>query len=211
MGFTIRFGEGEYKRGERRSFEVIPPGTYSAVLDMVEFVPPNVDNGSVYPYLNATYIITDGDFENRKVWRVYSFSPAAVDFFMDLLDGIGLDPALLAEFSMVDHPDVDGAFIDVDTGLIWGDVDSPKGNATVVAFEMADGSEFDLAGLQGELKVVIDKKNKDRNQVDMFIADGVTLSEQEDVPAKTSTTSKTNRASTATRSTSSRRKKKVRR
>lgn len=53
---------------ENTSFEVIPRGTYNAVIEEMEFTE---SQSSGAPMLKAVYSITDGEFAERKVFDYY--------------------------------------------------------------------------------------------------------------------------------------------
>lgn len=56
------FNAGEH---EPSQFDALPAGKYEAVISESEMKPTKTGNGN---YLNLTFTITKGEFENRKVW-----------------------------------------------------------------------------------------------------------------------------------------------
>ncbi len=53
---------------ESKSFEVLPRGTYNAVIDEFEYT---TSQSSGSPMIKAVYSVTDGEFAERKVYDYY--------------------------------------------------------------------------------------------------------------------------------------------
>lgn len=60
---------------EGQSFEVIPKGTYAAVIEELEF---KMSNSSGKPMWAVTLTITDGEYSGRKLFTNLSFSEGAL-------------------------------------------------------------------------------------------------------------------------------------
>lgn len=60
---------------EEGSFEVIPKGTYNAIIDEVEY---KLSNSSGKPMWAISLTITDGAYEGRKLFTNISFSEKAL-------------------------------------------------------------------------------------------------------------------------------------
>lgn len=61
------------------SFEPIPKGRYSAVVESVMYrLRPVSEGGSGNPYLNWTWVITGPNYANRKVFQTTSLSEKAL-------------------------------------------------------------------------------------------------------------------------------------
>ena len=63
MGMTFNLNDVE-----EQSFEVIPKGTYNAVIEEMEFTE---SKSSGAPMIKAVYSITDGEFAERKIFDYY--------------------------------------------------------------------------------------------------------------------------------------------
>lgn len=61
---------------EIESFEAIPEGEYPVVIEEVEYVEPASEDK--YPYLNVEMTVTGGEYDGRKLWTIWSFSPKAL-------------------------------------------------------------------------------------------------------------------------------------
>ena len=60
---------------EEQSFDLIPKGTYDAIIEEVEF---KMSQSSNQPMWNLTLAITEGEFRGRKLFGMISFSPKAL-------------------------------------------------------------------------------------------------------------------------------------
>jgi hypothetical protein len=78
---------------EDKKFELIPKGTYSAVVDSFEFGESSKGN----PMITAVYSITDPEFENRKLY----------DFMVLAGDGAEFGKAKLKKFLIRVAPTTD--------------------------------------------------------------------------------------------------------
>lgn len=58
-----------------QTFEAIPKGTYNVTIDSAEF---KMSKSSNKPMWNLTLVITDGEYANRKIFTILSFSEAAL-------------------------------------------------------------------------------------------------------------------------------------
>jgi hypothetical protein len=77
---------------EERKFEIMPKGTYSAIVDSFEFGASSKGN----PMITAVYSITDPEFENRKLY----------DFMVLAGDGKDFGLAKIKKFLIRVCPDV---------------------------------------------------------------------------------------------------------
>jgi len=66
---------------EAKSFEPIPDGIYD--VRVREISEPK--DGPNSTYVNVTFEIEDGDYEGRKLWRVFPITGKGVVFFTDLI------------------------------------------------------------------------------------------------------------------------------
>lgn len=60
---------------QEMSFEAIPKGIYSAILDDLKY---EISKNAGKPMWNARFTITDGTYTNRKLFTYMSFSEAAL-------------------------------------------------------------------------------------------------------------------------------------
>ena len=58
-----------------QSFEVIPKGTYNVTIEEVEY---KLSQSSNKPMWNLKLVITDGEYANRKIFTILSFSEGAL-------------------------------------------------------------------------------------------------------------------------------------
>ena len=56
---------------EASSFEVLPKGTYEAVIEELEYT---LSQSSNAPMIKAVYSIVGGDYEGRKIYDFYSLT-----------------------------------------------------------------------------------------------------------------------------------------
>ena len=61
---------------EEQTFELIPKGTYNAVVDELEFGESKAGN----PMITVKYQITDAEYENRTLYDYWVLSGAGADF-----------------------------------------------------------------------------------------------------------------------------------
>lgn len=61
---------------EERKFEILPKGTYPAVVDSFEFGASSKGN----PMITAVYSVTDPEFENRKIYDYMVLAGDGKDF-----------------------------------------------------------------------------------------------------------------------------------
>ncbi len=66
---TVDFSEVE-------EFSAIPKGEYPMIFEELEYVEPQSEDK--YPYINVKASITEGEFDGRNVWGIWSFSPKAL-------------------------------------------------------------------------------------------------------------------------------------
>lgn len=87
---------------EESSFEAFKAGLYPVVLEKCEF---QISKSSQMPMWNCMFSITEGEFENRKLFTYMSFSPKALPMtkaniramgLTELLDG-AFDPKAIAD------------------------------------------------------------------------------------------------------------------
>lgn len=79
-GIDLNFGGDEANPIKPATFEPVPPGTYSAVIDDVDVKNTNpkdgvaqvASDGTPARYLNVKYKINQGDYEGRFVWGIQS-------------------------------------------------------------------------------------------------------------------------------------------
>lgn len=64
------------------AFEVLPKGVYNAIIEELEFTRSQSSND---PMLHATYSITDGEFENRKIHDYYMLAGKGAEYSMPRL------------------------------------------------------------------------------------------------------------------------------
>lgn len=60
---------------QEQSFEAIPKGMYSAILEEVKY---EISKNSGQPMWNCKFTLVDGDYANRKVFTYLSFSAKAL-------------------------------------------------------------------------------------------------------------------------------------
>ena len=61
---------------EEKEFEVIPKGTYPAIVDTLDFGESKAGN----PMITVAYSLTDAEFENRKIYDYWVLSGKGSDF-----------------------------------------------------------------------------------------------------------------------------------
>lgn len=91
MGIKVDFsGVGE--------FEPLPSATYPVVITNVE----QKDSArSEFPYLNWTLCVTEGEFEDRKLWLITTLNPKGFFKLQELLIACGMKKEdLNAEFEL---------------------------------------------------------------------------------------------------------------
>lgn len=72
---------------EKKSFEPVPPGTYTLEIKEVE-----EKQGTKAAYLNIKFeIVDDEDYAGRKVFEMVSLSPDALWKLKELTEALGLD------------------------------------------------------------------------------------------------------------------------
>lgn len=64
------------------SFEVLPKGTYNAVVEDLEYA---LSQSSNAPMLHATYSITDAEYESRKIHDYYVLTGKGAEYSMPRL------------------------------------------------------------------------------------------------------------------------------
>lgn len=75
------------------SFEALPEGTYNVVFESFEVTEQSKASGK--PFVNLTFIITDGDHTNRKLWRNHSLQPQALWALKQSMVRLGSSPDTL--------------------------------------------------------------------------------------------------------------------
>lgn len=74
---------------EVESFEAIPKGEYDVVISGAEYRVAQEEGK--YDYINLELTITeDGEFENRKLWTILSFSPKSLFKMRDTFENLGI-------------------------------------------------------------------------------------------------------------------------
>lgn len=68
--------------GESVGFEVLPKGTYEAVVEDMEFT---TSQSSGNPMLHATYSIVGGEYENRKIHDYYLLAGKGAEYSLPRL------------------------------------------------------------------------------------------------------------------------------
>lgn len=98
-GIRINFAEVE------GSFEPMPEGAYECIIERVEV---RESKSSDHNYLNWELRVTEeGDFEDRRLWTITSFSPKALFRLKDTLVAIGaIEPDEELEFEWEDDVDI---------------------------------------------------------------------------------------------------------
>jgi hypothetical protein len=72
---------------EMKSFEPVPPGTYTVEVKKVE-----EKQGKEYPYLNVRFdIIEDDDYAGRVIFEMFSLAPSALFKLKGLCDALNLE------------------------------------------------------------------------------------------------------------------------
>jgi hypothetical protein len=66
---TVDFSEVE-------EFSAVPKGEYPMVFEELVYVEPESEDK--YPYINVKASITEGEYDGRNVWGIWSFSPKAL-------------------------------------------------------------------------------------------------------------------------------------
>lgn len=75
---------------EVQDFEALEKGEYSCIIEEVRYVEPQSDDK--YPYLNLMLTVTeDGEYNNRKLWKIWSLSPKALFRMKQDLENLGYD------------------------------------------------------------------------------------------------------------------------
>lgn len=72
----------------------LPEATYSAVVEKALYVAQSQSSGN--PTVALTWIVNDGEYEGRKLFRSYSCQPNALVFLKQVLVALGVDPAKLS-------------------------------------------------------------------------------------------------------------------
>lgn len=75
-------------QGVSTSFEAMPVGVYSAVVDEVEHIPSSKKSGN--PFVKFTFNITDPDFDGRKQFHNCSLVKSALWKLLKTLDALGI-------------------------------------------------------------------------------------------------------------------------
>lgn len=74
---------------EIEEFEPLPKGDYDVVVDQVEY--REAQEADKYDYLNWTLSVTEeGEFKNRKLFFITSFSPKALWRMKDTFENLGV-------------------------------------------------------------------------------------------------------------------------
>lgn len=66
---TVDFSEVE-------EFSAVPKGEYPMIFEELEYIEPETEDK--YPYINVKASITEGEYDGRNVWGIWSFSPKAL-------------------------------------------------------------------------------------------------------------------------------------
>jgi hypothetical protein len=97
---------------EVQDFEPLEKGEYACMIEEIIYVEPQTEDK--YPYLNVTLTVTeDGEYQNRKLWKVWSLSPKALFRMKQDLENLGVDVDDLEidydeDTMKVMEPDLDG-------------------------------------------------------------------------------------------------------
>jgi len=71
-------------------FEPLEKGEYLCMIEEVRFV--QAQSEDKYDYLNVQLVVTeDGEYKDRKLWKVWSFSPRALWRMKQDLENIGVE------------------------------------------------------------------------------------------------------------------------
>lgn len=90
---------------EVEEFDNIPKGDYPVVIEKVEI---RDSQTSQHQYLNWTLVVSEGEYKDRKLWLVTSFSPKALFRMKQVFDN-------LAIFGEGEEVDID---FDDESGLV---------------------------------------------------------------------------------------------
>ncbi len=90
---------------EVEEFEAMPKGNYDCVIEKVEV---RDSNSSDYQYLNWELKVADGEFKDRRLWFITSFSPKALFRLKQTLENLGM----YDEDLNFDFDDESGAVLD---------------------------------------------------------------------------------------------------
>jgi len=109
----------------------LPEDTYSAIVDTAKYNPQSKTSGN--PTVEFSWIVNDGEYEGRKLFRSYSVQPNALVFLKQVLVAHGVDPEKLSTEIDLDDvlADVQGVevLLDVTIGEYNG---SPNNQVTKV-------------------------------------------------------------------------------
>lgn len=97
MGISIDFTGADVRA-------LLPVGAYPITVTNVE-----VREGPSGKYLNWEFQISDGEFQNQKLWMVTSLTPKSLWKLKETLIALGADPANLAGETDIDPEDFIGA------------------------------------------------------------------------------------------------------
>jgi len=92
-------------------FEPIPAGAYPVVITTIK--QSEEDGPSGYPYLILEMTVSDGEFENRKLWTNLSMSPKAAFKVKEFCLAAGVDEDELAGEFEFEPDDYEGAALEV--------------------------------------------------------------------------------------------------
>lgn len=132
---TVDFSEVE-------EFSAVPKGEYPMVFEELEYVEPASEDK--YPYINVKASITEGEYDGRNVWGIWSFSPKALWRMKQAFENLGL-PLDEVEFE-----------VDEDTNLVTDPELVGMPFVGVVEVEKYEGK--DRSRLEGYLEADSPKK-----------------------------------------------------
>jgi hypothetical protein len=92
-------------------YEPIPAGVYPVVITSLK--QSEEDGPSGYPYIIVEMTISDGEFENRKLWTNLSMSPKAAFKVKEFCLSVGVPEEELATEFEFEPDDYEGASLEV--------------------------------------------------------------------------------------------------
>lgn len=80
-GMKVNFAEVE------GGFDTLPEDVYEGIIERAEM---RQGESSEYPYINMEIKVTEGEHEDRRIWKGNSLSPKALGFTKDSLVNLGV-------------------------------------------------------------------------------------------------------------------------
>ena len=80
-------------------FEALPMNRYNLKVEAAEFTKASTGNDMIA----TTFVVTEGEFKNRKLWNNFTLTPAAMVFLFQFLKAAGSD--------LIDKEDISGSEI----------------------------------------------------------------------------------------------------